>query len=440
MSKVVSDPRAGHTVPAQAATNGAAIKLLAVMEATTVTGPAKNLINFCRSARNYGSLYGLPTVETSIVTFHRGQGAPSAQPRGGHAPFTAGGEAPNQFVAAAREAEIKVDVIAERFRFDRQVVDELRRVVALRAPDIIQTHHVKSHFLLKVSGLWRQYPWVAFHHGYTTTNLRMHAYNQLDRWSLPSAERVVTVCDSFARDLARAGVRRERIFVRHNSVRPPERSGDEVLSALRERLGVGADQRVLITVGRLSREKGHVDLISALSHLHRSQPELDFKLIIVGDGPERQRVERAAASLGLAGRVVFAGHVSNVRPYYEMAHALALPSHTEGSPNVLLEAMAAGVPVVAAAVGGIPEIVTHDESALLVAPRDPQALGTAIGRVLTDARLASRLATSASALAAARYSPESYLRSLLGLYGALTPGAAGAGTQVNRAGRAGRRG
>jgi glycosyltransferase involved in cell wall biosynthesis len=95
---------------------------------------------------------------------------------------------------------------------------------------------------------------------------------------------------------------------------------------------------------------------------------------------------------------------------------LALPSHSEGSPNVLLEAMAAGLPVVATRVGGVPEIVAHEESALLVDARDPQAFAAAVGRVLTDGELARALAARAGALAATRFSPESYRHSLVEIY------------------------
>jgi glycosyltransferase involved in cell wall biosynthesis len=392
------------------------IKVLALMEATTVSGPAKNLIEFGRRVRAGGDgREESPAVEVNIVTFHRG-----------HAPGDGmGGEgaavesAPNKFVAAARGAGVETDVLAERFRYDARVVAQLREVIARRKPDLVQTHQVKSHFLMKLSGLWRAHPWIAFHHGYTTPDLKMRVYNHINRWSLPTADRVVTVCESFARDLARAGVERRRIAVLHNSVeaRPPTAaSGVAELQALRERLGIREDERVVLAVGRLSQEKGHVDLVRALARLRGEQPRLDFKLVVVGDGPERRRVEREAAALGFGDRLVFAGHVGDVRPFYALADVLALPSHSEGSPNVLLEAMAAGLPVVATRVGGVPEIVAHEESALLVDAHDPQAFAVAVGRALTDRELARSLAGRASALAATRFSPESYRRSLVEIY------------------------
>lgn len=389
------------------------IKLLSVMEATTVTGPAKNLLGFAGRvrAREFTEPLGLPRVETTVVTFVRGANASAA---------------PNAFVSAARAAGVEVEIIPERFRFDPRVFQELRSVVERRAPDVLQTHSVKSHLLLRLSGLGRRYPWVAFHHGYTTPDAKMRLYNQLDRWSLPSAARVVTVCGPFAERLARSGVRRERISVLHNSVAPATAPREEVTRALGVKLGLGEGERVILSVGRLSQEKGHADLVAALDHLRGLAPDLNFRLVLVGDGPERTRLETEARTRNLSERVVFAGHHADVRPFYALADVLVLPSYSEGSPNVLLEAMAAGLPVVATAVGGVPEIVAHEESALLVAPRDEHALASAVARVLSDASLARGLAAKALELAAERFSPEAYARSVLEIYTGLDGGGRGA--------------
>ena len=368
-----------------------------------MNGAAKVLLEFCRGARSLG---GLPRVETSVVTFER---AP------------AGGAHPNEFVAAARAEGVEVDVIRESFRFDPRVLGELRRVVERRAPDIIETQMVKSHFLVRASGLNRRYPWVAYHHGYTTTDLKMRLYNRLNRWSLPAASRVITVCNPFAERLAGEGVRAEKIAVRHNSIAAPAPAPAAEVAALRDRLGVGSGERVILAVGRLSHEKGHVDLINALAELRRSDPALDFRLVLVGEGPERRRVEEAARAAGLESRVVLAGQAAAVRPYYQLADVLALPSHSEGSPNVLLEAMAAGLPVAATAVGGVPEIATDEVTALLVPARDPAAMAGALRRLLTDAPLASGLAARARDHVLAHFSPDAFVRSLIEIYRELAP-------------------
>jgi glycosyltransferase involved in cell wall biosynthesis len=193
----------------------------------------------------------------------------------------------------------------------------------------------------------------------------------------------------------------------------------EDVSALRDRLALSADARVILCVGRLSSEKGQADLLAALRLLRRDRPQLAIKLILVGDGIERPTLERAAAAPDLASAVIFAGHSSNVWPYFSLADVLALPSHSEGSPNALLEAMAAGVPIVACKVGGVPETVEDGSSALLVPPSNPAAMASALARVLEDRALAARLVTNASERLVTRFSPEARYQALLGVYRAV---------------------
>jgi glycosyltransferase involved in cell wall biosynthesis len=397
------------------------------MEATTVTGPAKNLLNFCRLMQSPEfAAGGKPPVEVSIVTFHRQHvSEPGAVAMGSDnsscivdpiATALGSDTSPNAFVKTAREMGITVDVITERFRFDPSVVKELRAIVARQSPDVIQTHMIKSHFLVKLAGLGKRYPWIAYHHGYTTTNLKMRGYNQLNLWTLPSATRVITVCRAFANQLSLAGVRADRINVCHNSVVAPRNISRDEQKDLRRQLGIIDAELVVLAVGRLSKEKGHHDLFSAIALLRQADPELNFKLVILGEGPERPQLEKAIQANGLGDFVTFAGQINDVAPYYAIADTLALPSHSEGSPNVLLEAMAAQVPIVATDVGGVPEIATDEEHALLVPARNPKSFAEALHRLLTTPALARKLSVNARARAEKDFSPEAYARSLIGIY------------------------
>jgi glycosyltransferase involved in cell wall biosynthesis len=171
---------------------------------------------------------------------------------------------------------------------------------------------------------------------------------------------------------------------------------------------------VVLTIGRLSREKGHAVLLRALQRL-RSIPR-KWKLVLVGMGPERDTLTRLARSLGLSEHVLFAGSHADVRPFYGIADVFALPSLTEGSSNVLLEAMAAKVPIAATKVGGNPEIILHNETGLLVPVGDSQGLASAIAQLLGEPDLASRFAEAAFARATREFSLEQYRRRLLGFY------------------------
>lgn len=379
------------------------IKILSIVEATTINAVAKNVLEFHRAARELEEQSpDFPKIVACIVTFERNPDSSKSS---------------NEFVSAARQLGLEVVVIPERRRFDLSTLPALRNVVAQQGPDLVVTHSVKSHFLLWRSRVWREFPWVAFHHGYTTTDLKMRAYNRLDRWSLPAADRLVTVCEAFARELARTtGVAFEKTCVQHNSVRARTAVAEQDVQALRTRLGIADGERVVLAVGRLSREKAHIDLIAAYKLLHDTNPAIASKLIIVGDGPERARLETAVDAHELRERVIFTGQVSEVQVFYAAADVLVLPSHSEGSPNVLLEAMAASLPIVATAVGGVTEVVKNDESALLVPAQDPRALAAATARVLTEPDLATRLTTTSTALIANRFTPQKYVRALVEIY------------------------
>jgi glycosyltransferase involved in cell wall biosynthesis len=379
------------------------LKILSIVEATTVNAVAKIVLEFYRAARELNQTASeFPSVEGCAVTFDRR--------RGFNGP-------PNDFVIAAAKLGLDVELIPERRRFDLSVIPALRSVIESREPDLVVTNSVKSHFLLWRSRLWRKYPWVAFHHGYTSTDRKMSVYNRLDRWSLPKADRLVTVCRAFARELAyTTGVSIENISVLHNAIRRPQPVSAADTESLRERLGIAGFERAVLSVGRLSREKAHIDLLEAFKRMSELKPEVSPKLIIVGDGPERARLETAVKSLGCKERVIFAGQVSDVRTFYDTADVFVLTSHSEGSPNVLLEAMAANLPIVATAVGGVPEMVENNVSALVVPPNDPPSIAGAIARLLTDKELAQRLTTNAAKLVDTRYTPENYVRSVVEIY------------------------
>jgi len=374
------------------------IRLLAIIEAHSITGPAKNLLEFARRAT-------AQDVFTTIATFTRGASE-------------------NQFTqavleAATRHEGIALETIPERGPFDPATLRSLRALVARVRPDIIQTHAVKSHFLARSAGLPRYAPWVAFHHGYTWPSLKARAYNQLDRWSLRSPKKVLTVSVPFRDQLAAFGVRPERIEIVHNAI--PAGWGDEACepeqaARLRASAGIAPDRKVILIVGRLSREKDHLTLLEAVNRL---PPNLKPHLVIVGDGPEKSRIEERMRHLGMDGYVTLTGQQSSAEPWYGIADVAVLSSLSEGSPNALLEAMATNVPVVATAVGGVPEIVTHEESALLIEPGDPLSMSAAIARLLTGPELAGRLKRRSHELILERHEPEARTRKLVSIYRSL---------------------
>jgi glycosyltransferase involved in cell wall biosynthesis len=146
----------------------------------------------------------------------------------------------------------------------------------------------------------------------------------------------------------------------------------------RQRLGLSPDRQILLYVGRLSPEKGPDDLVRALAHARRYYG-ITPQLIVVGDGPLRGLLAQLAQSLAVSDQIVWAGWKKpfETRDYFCAADCLCLPSQNEGVANVVLESFSCGLPVVATAVGGIPEIMT-EETGLLAAPMEPASLAAAI--------------------------------------------------------------
>jgi glycosyltransferase involved in cell wall biosynthesis len=197
------------------------------------------------------------------------------------------------------------------------------------------------------------------------------------------------------------GVRAERVRVVPNAVADPTAELDLDRAEARARLGISTEAELVLTVARLTPWKGIDTLIAAVTALRACRPSAC--LVVVGDGPDRERLE-SLASRAPSGTVRFAGEVPHERValYLRAADALALCSGYEGLSHVLLEAMAADVPVVASRVGGNLELVRGGENGLLVPYGDVAATGQALRTMLEDRDLARRLAARARAEAAER--------------------------------------
>ena len=207
------------------------------------------------------------------------------------------------------------------------------------------------------------------------------------------AHRVIGVSESARRAyLATGWDRPDHVVVIHNGVAGRERLGDG--RDVRHELAIPDDAPVVVMVSTLRPEKAHDAALAAVPALRRRFPSV--RLVVVGDGPERVRLEALVRATGEA--VVMTGYRDDVMAVMDAADVLLHPSHIEAFPTTLLEAMAASVPIVATAVGGVPEIVRDGETGLLIEPPpDPGRIADAVGRLLADARLRSRIGAAGRA-------------------------------------------
>lgn len=244
------------------------------------------------------------------------------------------------------------------------------------------------------------------------TGLQLRGYRYL-----LGARTLPVACAEFVRQsfVATHGAVAERLLTIANGI--PDRlapgSRPAGRAALGAELGLPPDALWLATLGRLAEQKGYDLLFEALARLPAATP--DWRLVLLGDGPLRAALEARAAALGLAGKVRFAGFRDDAAALLPAFDGVVFSSHFEGLPIALLEAMAAGKPVVSTTVGGIPAALDDETEALLAPPRDPARLAGQLGRLLGDPSLRERL----GAAARARYQREFHAEAMARRYEAV---------------------
>jgi len=305
------------------------------------------------------------------------------------------------------------------WRFNRGPLDwgaarELRSLLRDLRIDLLCAHGDKQHLLGLIAARRAGVPILGVVRGWTGATLRVKAYDWLDRRLLRRMDALMAVSHAQAHRLLEMGLLAERVAVVHNAV-DVEHLNRETGPSARDELGLSTAEPLIISVGRLSPEKAHVDLIEAAALMRDEGVKAHFAFI--GDGPESERLARAAATRGLGERVHLLGHRSGVAALLRGADCFALPSLTEGLPNAVLEAMAMGLPVVATAVGGVPELVADGETGALVPPADPPAMADALTRLIgSDAETRRRMGEAGRDRVTRYFSFEGQARMLEALY------------------------
>jgi glycosyltransferase involved in cell wall biosynthesis len=281
-------------------------------------------------------------------------------------------------------------------------------------PDVVHTHGFRPDVVSSPVAHRLGIPRVTTVHGLTGGDLRTRLYERIQRWAIGRFDAVVAVSQPLGRRLVEAGVPEQRLHVVPNAWSPAgEPLGRE---AARETLRLPADRFCVGWVGRLSREKGPDVALEALSLV----ADLPIDLSFVGDGALRAELERRSAALGLEHRVRWHGTVQGAARVVPGFDAWVLSSRTEGTPIALFEAMAAGVPIAATRVGGVPDVISGRE-ALLVPPDDPAGLASAIRVLFHDRREALARAQRARRRLEAEHRPGPWLDRYRAIYRSLLP-------------------
>jgi glycosyltransferase involved in cell wall biosynthesis len=367
-------PSNGVGVTAPRVGKHAFVRVLLIIDSLSVGGAERHLVDLARRLRDRGD-----TVVVACST---------------------GGPGADELEAAGVPVEVLCRRLVKR-RLSVAWAWRIRRLVSTFDPDVVHAHLHAATWAAALALVGSRRPLVMTDQ--TEGPWRGPLAGAISTWAYARADRVIAVSEAIAHRLGDYGVPREKISVVRNTVvpgRPVERA---------------ARGRTVGVIARLVPEKGIEDFLDAMAGLRGEDGTT--RAVIVGDGPLRGALEGRCASLGLDGAVTFWGERRDARSLLQEFDVLAVPSRAEGTPLTILEAMWAGVPLVATTAGGIPEQIRDGREALLVSPGDVAGLRAALRRVLDDHALAGRLAANARRRAATAFSPDRMVDAIVAVYG-----------------------
>lgn len=310
--------------------------------------------------------------------------------------------------AAAQGCELHT--IAERGALDVRTFHRMLKLCRELDVTVWHGHDYKSN--LMGLALRRLHPMrlVTTAHGWTHETARTRLYYRIDNHCLPRYEQVVAVSPLLEKHCRKLGIKANKLTYIPNGIEL-----DQYTPAPRE----AHDTFDIGVVGRLSVEKGVDRAIDTVATLVRKYPNV--RLHLIGDGPQRAALEHRANELSLARHVTFHGWQKQTIPFYNRMDMLLLPSHTEGLPNAVLEAMAMNVPVAATDVGGVSDLLNDGQCGVMLQPTEPQAWPVVIAPLIVSPARREEFARRARRRVEQRFTFEKRMQSMLGVYERILP-------------------
>ena len=298
----------------------------------------------------------------------------------------------------------------------------LRRFITEHGISLVCTHGYRADILVTLAALIRPVPVAWFLRGWTGENWKVRGYEALDRMLLPVATRIVSLSQTQARRFAKRRMLAGKVCVVTNAIDVSPISPEERSTARRElrcRLGLPNDCEIVATAGRLSPEKGPAYFVESVPALRRRFAGARF--VLFGDGPLRESLKHLTCRLGVSLEVLFPGHLPDLPGLLPGIDVLVNPSLSEEMPNIVLECMAAGVPIVATDVGGVKEMAGESECPAIIAAGDSAAIARAVIGVVADPERAKRMASAGCKRVRDAYAPARQHAQLRDLYRELVP-------------------
>jgi len=365
------------------------IKVLVLIATYRTGGPGKGLLDFCQVAPDYGCdpiLVGFRMSKVETLPF----------------------------LEEAKKRKIKTLSIKHHFRYDPAPIVQFFSLLKQHRVDLIQTHGHKANFTAFVLTRFLDLPWIAFVHGWTDEDWKIRAYNRLDKFLLKFPDRLVAVSKELALKLYALKIPQEKIRVIYNAVLEDGIPKLNPPIEVRKEFGIPAEDKLIGVVGRLSQEKGQIFFLEAFLKLVENYPQVTA--LIVGEGPDEKKLKEYCFSKKLDLKVVFTGYQKDMTSIYNSLDLVILPSLSEGMPNVALEGMLFGKPVIGTRVGGTPEVIIDRKTGILVPPKNVTSLADSILELLNDENKMRAYSESSRTFVQENFSLEKRVKSIVELY------------------------
>lgn len=316
-----------------------------------------------------------------------------------------------ELACQARRAGMEVESVPCDGRIDLGAVSRIRDLVRKFDISVLHTHGYKADLYGYAAARGAAVALISTCHNWTNDTRALRLYASLDRWVLRRFPLVAAVSPAVGDALRRAGVPAGSVRIVGNGIDVDRFrvAAGELRAELAQEGGP-----VVGMAGRLVPSKGFDDVIAVASKVLACVPGASFA--VLGDGPHRASLEALASQAGVAGAVVFLGRRGDAERFYASIDIFVLPSYNEGMPMTVLEAMAAGKPVIATRTGSIPDVVRHGETGLLYAPGDRESLAGSLLCLAGDQELARRMGTRGQEVAAREHSAAAMAQQYLTAY------------------------
>lgn len=314
----------------------------------------------------------------------------------------------------AAEASSPCIAIDDRGLKDISIVRRCLKVCREQNVTIWHAHDYKSNLLGLILRRFWPMRLVTTVHGWVSAEMRARMYYAVDRFCLPKYERVICVSEDLFADCRRLGVPQKNVTLIENAIDTQQYKRRITASDAKKQLGIPVNSLVIGAIGRLAREKAFDMLIRSVDQLLRER--IDVHLLIAGEGNQYDELQKLVIDLGREDRIKLTGFVADTSALYQAMDVFALSSLREGLPNVVLEAMAFGVPVVATRIAGLPNIIEDGTNGFLIESGNQEELTFKTAELLADQSLRFNLGAEARATIESKYSFQKRMQRITSIY------------------------